>query len=76
MLLYQPAIQTHRYNFWKSAWVPYKFYPSTLVFKSNREADMYKHDFISGLKRAGVKLKEGHFSFHITEIKLINNGTI
>lgn len=66
--LYQPTVELFRYSLWRGKWIQHRLYPSTLVFESWGEAEMYKSQFIEGLKRRGVKLKSGNFEVHNSEI--------
>jgi hypothetical protein len=68
MVLYQPTIQTFKYSIWKFKWVRHEVYPSTVVFKSDREAEAYKQEYISGLQRRYINLNRGRYTFYLNQL--------
>ena len=69
MILFQLTIETLRFSILKRKWVQKSLYPSSLIFTSATLADAYTKEYADGLKRMGVKLKEGRYRFHISRLK-------
>jgi len=69
MILFQLTVETFRFNFFKCKWVQKSLYPSSSVFPSAGLADSYTKEYTDGLRRRGIKLKEGRYKIHISTLK-------